>query len=164
MGDLVNAFFNGEIFKESLWLLIKTLPIVFEVLVLGLICSYDLGPRPVALIRLSRFRALRYLAGAYIDFFRGLPLLLLFIFIYYGLAIAGLKLNALTVRRARASTLCYGAYSAEIFRAGIQAIPKGQTGGGPLPGHDAAARPCATSSCLRRSSWWSRRSPTSSSP
>ena len=48
------------------------------------------------------------------------------IFIYSGLAIAGLKLTAM-MSAVLALTLCYGAYSAEIFRAGIQAIPKGQT-------------------------------------
>ncbi|MFH0916309.1 MAG: amino acid ABC transporter permease [bacterium] len=120
----MNAFFNGEIFRESIWLLVKTLPIVFEVLILGLICAYVWG-LVLSLIRLSRFRALRYVAGAYIDFFRGLPLLLLFVFIYYGLATAGLRLNAIT-SGVLGLTLCYGAYSAEIFRAGIQAIHKGQ--------------------------------------
>lgn len=125
MSDLINAFFNPEIFKESLWLLIKTLPTVFEVLVLGLIFAYIWG-LVLALMRLSRFKVLRAVTGAYIDFFRGLPLLLLFIFIYYGLATAGIRLNAIT-SGVLGLTLCYGAYSAEIFRAGIQAIPKGQT-------------------------------------
>jgi polar amino acid transport system permease protein len=121
----VNAFFNGEIFKDSLWLLLQQLPIVLEVLVLGLVFAWTWG-LILSLIRLSRFRPLRYLAGAYIDLFRGLPLLLLFIFIYYGLPHAGIKLNSLT-SGVLGITLCYGAYSAEIFRAGIQAIPKGQT-------------------------------------
>jgi polar amino acid transport system permease protein len=121
----VNAFFNGEIFKDSLWLLIKTLPTVLEILVLGLVCAWTWG-LILSLIRLSRFRALRYLAGAYIDLLRGLPLLLLFIFIYSGLPHAGIRLNALT-SGVLGITLCYGAYSAEIFRAGIQAIPRGQT-------------------------------------
>ncbi len=121
----MNAFFNGGILRDSIWLLIKTLPVVLEVLILGLICSYVWG-LILSLIRLSRFRALRYIAGAYIDFFRGLPLLLLFVFIYYGLGTAGLKINALT-SGVLGLTLCYGAYSAEIFRAGIQAIHKGQT-------------------------------------
>jgi polar amino acid transport system permease protein len=122
--DLANSFFNPEIFKESIWLLIKTLPVVFEVLVLGIVFSYTWG-MILALMRLSRFRILRFLTGAYIDFFRGLPLLLLLIFIYSGLALAGLRLSSL-MSAVLALTLCYGAYSAEIFRAGIQAIPKGQ--------------------------------------
>lgn len=125
MGDLANAFFDGDIFRDSIWLLIKTLPTVIEVLVLGIICSYAWG-LVLALLRLSRFRVVKYLAGAYIDFFRGLPLLLLLVFVYSGLAIAGLRLTAL-VAAVISLALCYGAYSAEIFRAGIQAISKGQT-------------------------------------
>ncbi len=125
MGDLASAFFDPEIFKESIWLLVKTLPVVIEVLVFGVIFSYAWG-LVLALIRLSRFKTLRWLSGAYIDFFRGLPLLLLLIFIYSGLAIAGIRLTSL-MSAVLALTLCYGAYSAEIFRAGIQAIPKGQT-------------------------------------
>jgi len=125
VGDLAAAFFDGEIFRDSIWLLIKTLPTVIEVLVLGIVCSYAWG-LILALLRLSRFRVVKYLAGAYIDFFRGLPLLLLLVFVYSGLAIAGLRLTAL-MAAVISLTLCYGAYSAEIFRAGIQAISKGQT-------------------------------------
>ena len=121
----MNAYFNGEIFKDSLWLLVQQLPIVIEVLVLGLVCAWAWG-LVLSLIRLSRFRPLRYLAGAYIDLFRGLPLLLLFVFIYYGLPNAGIRLGPIA-SGVLGLTLCYGAYSAEIFRAGIQAIPKGQT-------------------------------------
>jgi polar amino acid transport system permease protein len=121
----MNAFFNGEIFKESLWLLVQQLPIVIEVLVLGLVCAWTWG-LILSLIRLSRFKPLRFLAGAYIDLFRGLPLLLLFIFIYYGLPHAGIRLTPL-ISGVLGIALCYGAYSAEIFRAGIQAIPRGQT-------------------------------------
>jgi polar amino acid transport system permease protein len=125
MSDLGNAFFNGEIFKDSLWLLVKTLPVVIEALFLGIILAYVWG-LVLSLIRLSRFRVLRYLAGAYIDFFRGLPLLLLLIFVYSGVALAGLVLQPI-VAAILSLTLCYGAYSAEIFRAGIQAISKGQS-------------------------------------
>jgi polar amino acid transport system permease protein len=125
VSDLGNAFFNGEIFKDSLWLLIKTLPVVIEALFLGIICAYAWG-LILSLIRLSRFRALRFIAGAYIDFFRGLPLLLLLIFVYAGVALAGWVLPSMAAA-VISLTLCYGAYSSEIFRAGIQAIPKGQT-------------------------------------
>ena len=120
----MDAFFDGEIFRDSLWLLVKTLPIVLEVLALGLVFAWTWG-LILSLIRLSRFRVLRFLVGAYVDLFRGLPLLMLFIFIYYGLPLAGLRLSSLA-SGVLGLTLCYGAYSAEIFRAGIQAIPKGQ--------------------------------------
>lgn len=124
MGDFFSAYFNPDIFADSIWLLVKTLPVVLEVLILGLVFSYIWG-LILSLIRLSRLRVLRYLAGAYIDFFRGLPLLLLFVFIYYGLAQVGIRLSALA-SGVLGLTLCYGAYSSEIFRAGIQAIPRGQ--------------------------------------
>jgi polar amino acid transport system permease protein len=121
---LIRYYFNPEIFKESIWLLVKTLPIVFEVLFLGLFFAFIWG-LVLALLRLSRVKVISYAAGAYIDFFRGLPLLLLFIFIYYGLAIAGLKLTAI-VSGVLGLALCYGAYSAEIIRAGILSIHRGQ--------------------------------------
>jgi polar amino acid transport system permease protein len=124
MGEFINGYLNPEIFADSFWLLLKTLPVVFEVLVLGLIFSYAWG-LVLALLRLSRFRVLRLLSGAYIDLFRGVPLLLLFVFIYYGLPLVGIRLDAIT-SGVLGLTLCYGAYSAEIFRAGIQAIHKGQ--------------------------------------
>jgi len=124
MSGLINSYFNPEIFKDSLWLLVKTLPVVFEILFLSLMFSYVWG-LVLALLRLSRFRPLRYLSGAYIDFFRGLPLLMLLVFVYYALPHVGVRLSPL-VSRVLSLTLCYGAYSAEIFRAGIQAIHKGQ--------------------------------------
>jgi polar amino acid transport system permease protein len=124
MGEFINGYLNPEIFADSFWLLLKTLPVVFEVLVLGLIFSYAWG-LILALLRLSRFRVFRLLSGVYIDLFRGIPLLLLFVFIYYGLPLVGVRLDAIT-SGVLGLTLCYGAYSAEIFRAGIQAIHKGQ--------------------------------------
>ena len=124
MGEFINGYLNPEIFADSFWLLLKTLPVVFEVLVLGLIFSYAWG-LVLALLRLSRFRALRLLSGMYIDLFRGIPLLLLFVFIFYGLPLVGVRLDPFS-SGVLGLTLCYGAYSAEIFRAGIQAIHKGQ--------------------------------------
>jgi polar amino acid transport system substrate-binding protein len=74
------------------------------------------GPLPV-----------RWLALGYIEFFRGIPVLLLLYFLYYGLpdVALGLKLNALAAA-ILGFGLNYAAYEAEIYRAGISAIPKGQ--------------------------------------
>ncbi|MCX8032372.1 MAG: amino acid ABC transporter permease [Thermoleophilia bacterium] len=124
MSELLNTYFNPGIFRDSLWILIKTLPTVFAILFLSLAFSYLWG-LVLSLLRLSRFRLLRYLSGAYIDFFRGLPLLMLLMFVYYALPYVGVRLSPL-VSSVLALTLCYGAYSAEIFRAGILAIPRGQ--------------------------------------
>ncbi|MEU5054089.1 amino acid ABC transporter permease [Streptomyces sp. NPDC021470] len=89
-------------------------------LVLGLI---------VALMRLSSVAPYRWLATLYIEVFRGLPALLIFIFIgvgvplaFPGLAIPGGAYGQVAV----ALGLVAAAYMAETIRAGIQAVPRGQ--------------------------------------
>ena len=65
------------------------------------------------------------LATFYISFFRGTPLLLQVLLIYLGLPQIGLTLSAVPAG-VIALSLCYGAYMAEIFRAGIEGIGRGQ--------------------------------------
>ena len=80
----------------------------------------------LALMRLSRFRALARFASAYIDIFRGTPLLAQILFVFYGLPqILGFPLSSLAAGLLALSLNC-GAYIAEIVRAGIQSIEKGQ--------------------------------------
>ncbi|MEZ5667312.1 MAG: amino acid ABC transporter permease [Alphaproteobacteria bacterium] len=79
-----------------------------------------------ALARLSSNGAAFGVATFYTSFFRGTPLLLQLVLIYSGLPQLGVVIDALTAGIIAVS-LCYGAYMAEIFRAGILAIPKGQS-------------------------------------
>jgi len=74
--------------------------------------------------RISRNRVVKALAGAYINVLRGVPLLVLIFFVYFGLG----KIINLDrfVAGVLAVGVCYGAYMAEIFRSGIQAIDYGQ--------------------------------------
>jgi polar amino acid transport system permease protein len=82
----------------------------------------------LALMRLSPLRLYRWLATGYIEFFRGLPALVVIIFMAFGVPLAfgwnppggtvGAGLIALVIVSA--------AYMAETLRAGIQAVPKGQ--------------------------------------
>lgn len=81
-----------------------------------------------ALGRLSASGAAFGVATFYISFFRGTPLLLQVLLLYLGLPQLGLVISAVPAGII-ALSLCYGAYMAEIFRAGIQAIPKGQWDG-----------------------------------
>ena len=78
-----------------------------------------------ALARLSRSGLAYAVATFYISFFRGTPLLLQVYLIYLGLPQLGLTLDAVP-SGIIALSLCYGAYMAEIFRAGIQGVPVGQ--------------------------------------
>jgi len=79
--------------------------------------------------RISRVAPLRAVVACYIQFIRGTPLLLQLFFIYYVLPYGGIVLTPF-VSGALGLTLNYAAYMAEVFRAGIQAIPKGQTEAG----------------------------------
>jgi polar amino acid transport system substrate-binding protein len=81
----------------------------------------------VAVMRLYGPVPVRWLALAYVEFLRGIPVLLLIYFLYYGLpaAVPGLKLNAF-VAAILGFGLNYAAYEAEIYRAGISSIPIGQ--------------------------------------
>lgn len=78
-----------------------------------------------ALARLSQSGMAFGIATFYISFFRGTPLLLQIYLIYLGLPQLGFVISAVPSGIA-ALALCYGAYMAEIFRAGIQGVPHGQ--------------------------------------
>ncbi len=81
----------------------------------------------VALMRISKVPLLSWLAGAYIQFFRGIPQYVFLIWLYYGVAmLTGINFAPIQAGII-ALTLQYGGYLAEIFRAGIEAIGKGQT-------------------------------------
>lgn len=79
----------------------------------------------VALIRISRNRALTSAAGFYVTLFRGTPLLLQIMVVYYGLPELGITMDAFP-SGVLALSLNSGAYMAEIIRAAIQSVDKGQ--------------------------------------
>ena len=79
----------------------------------------------LALLRISKVKVFRVLAIIYIDVIRGLPLILQIFIIYFGLSYLGLNFSRFTAGIV-ALTVCYGAYEAEIYRAGIESIHKGQ--------------------------------------
>ncbi|MBP5856428.1 amino acid ABC transporter permease [Marivibrio halodurans] len=78
-----------------------------------------------ALARMSRNPFAFGVSTFYISFFRGLPLLMQIYLIYIGLPQLGFVVDPVPAGIA-ALSICYGAYLAEIFRAGIQGVPRGQ--------------------------------------
>ncbi|WP_339061150.1 amino acid ABC transporter permease [Tepidibacillus marianensis] len=79
-----------------------------------------------ALMKLARLKWMNFLANTYINLIRGTPLLVQVFFIYFAMpAITGTKIEA-WVAGLVALSLNAGAYISEIFRSGIQAVPKGQ--------------------------------------
>ena len=80
----------------------------------------------VGIARISRIKLLRVLAAIYVDFFRGTPLLVQIFLVYFALpVITGQRVDPF-VAAIGSCGINSGAYVAEIFRAGIQSIDKGQ--------------------------------------
>lgn len=82
----------------------------------------------LALMRLSPIATLRWLATGYVEFFRGLPALIVILFMGLGVPIAfqWSPPGGLIGAGLLALIMVAGAYMAETLRAGIQAVPKGQ--------------------------------------
>ncbi|MCB2136242.1 MAG: amino acid ABC transporter permease, partial [Rhodobacteraceae bacterium] len=78
-----------------------------------------------AIAKLSSNGIAQGIAHFYTSLFRGLPLLMQIYMIYLGLPQLGYVVDAVPTGIA-ALSLCYGAYMTEIFRAGIESIPRGQ--------------------------------------
>ena len=88
----------------------------------------------LALLKISRSRLLSAPAQVYIDVFRGTPLLVQITIIYFTPASIGIRPESLFFAGLVALTLNSAAYVAEIFRAGIQSIDKGQMEAGRASG------------------------------
>ncbi|MER6008575.1 amino acid ABC transporter permease [Nonomuraea sp. NPDC052116] len=96
-------------------------------IVLGVI-SFVLGSVLGALVTLARIsssRVLRALAAAYVSVFRGTPLLIQIMIVYFGLPQLGLEIPPIP-SAIIAFTLFSAAYLSENFRAGILGVDKGQ--------------------------------------
>ncbi len=108
--------------------IVKFLPdgliITFEVTVLSLLCTLPIGLL-TGLGRLSRNPVINLIASTYVEIIRGVPLLVQLFYIYY--ALGRIIQVPPMVSAVIAISFCYGAYMGEVFRAGILAIPKGQT-------------------------------------
>jgi len=79
----------------------------------------------LTLVRLYGTRWMAAFATAYIEFYRGTPLLVQLYILYYGLPNIGITLSPLAAAFIGLG-MCYAAYEAELYRAGINAVPKGQ--------------------------------------
>ena len=87
---------------------------IFFALIIGLL---------IGLGRISRNVIINRICTIYVEIIRGIPLLVQIFYIYYALGFA--KISGI-IAAIIAIAICYGAYISEIFRAGIQSIPKGQ--------------------------------------
>jgi polar amino acid transport system permease protein len=95
----------------------------FQVTVMSIVLALIIGLL-TGLGRISRITIINRIATVYVEVIRGIPLLVQLFYIYYALG-SLVQLPRLT-SAVIAMSVCYGAYMGEIFRAGIQSIPKGQ--------------------------------------
>ena len=98
--------------------------ITLEIFAVTLVLALPLGIL-AAMGRLSGIRPLSRLLELYIWVMRGTPLMLQLLFVYFALPMVGIRLPDIAAALL-AFILNYAAYFAEIFRAGIQSVPKGQ--------------------------------------
>jgi polar amino acid transport system permease protein len=85
-----------------------------------------IGGLLIALARSSTHRPLAFVAGVFIEFFQGTPLLMQLFIVYYGITLFQMEVSA-WVAVAIGLTLNSSAFLGEIWRAGIQAVSRGQT-------------------------------------
>ncbi|MGH7227395.1 MAG: amino acid ABC transporter permease [Gemmataceae bacterium] len=118
--------FRWNVLLPYLPMFARGLLVTFEVSIASELVAILIG-LIAGMARVSRVRPARFVAVAYIDFFRGVPLLVTLVWIYYGVSLL-FHIN-ISAFAAGVSGLgvTYGAFLAEVFRAGIEAIPKGQT-------------------------------------
>lgn len=115
--------FAPDPYREILFFLPDGILRTFQVTVLSIFFSFFVGML-TGIGRISRIAVLNRIATIYVEVIRGIPLLVQIFYIYYALGKI-VKVPDITAA-VIAMTVCYGAYIGEIFRAGIQAIPKGQ--------------------------------------
>lgn len=122
--NLLNTFFNVPVLLASLPQLLFGLLVTLQIGVTSILAGL-VGGLALALLRLYGARPVRVATRVYIDIFRSIPLLVLLIVVYYALPFVGIRLSPF-VSAVTALSLVSAAYTAEIFRAGIEAIPHGQ--------------------------------------
>jgi polar amino acid transport system permease protein len=116
-------FISPEPYRRIITFLPDGILQTFKVTVLSIVFALIVGLF-TGLGRISRIRIINRIATVYVEVIRGIPLLVQLFYIYY--AMGKIVQVPRLVAAVTAMTVCYGAYLGEIFRAGIQAIPKGQ--------------------------------------
>lgn len=117
--------FNWFVLIRYRYWLVEGLSVTLRMAVVSMSIALVLG-LIVALMRLSRFKVLSILGDIYVQTFRGLPLFVFLIWVYYGVALlSGINIPSVTTALLCVSML-HSAYLAETYRAGITSVGEGQ--------------------------------------
>jgi His/Glu/Gln/Arg/opine family amino acid ABC transporter permease subunit len=117
--------FNWRPVFDNFDLLLKGLALGIGIALLALAIGSVIG-LAVAFCRVQGPRPLRMLAAGYVEVVRNIPLLLIIYFVYFGLPLLGVSLFDNMWSFILALSVYGGAYLAEVFRAGIESVGKGQ--------------------------------------
>ena len=124
MEQIIQSFFNVRIIQAAFPFLLKGFGMT-ALLVLTVVPLGGAGGLTVALLSTAKSRLVKWMVIVYTDFFRAFPPLVLLIFIYFGVPFLGIDLPAF-VAVAFGFLLNTSSYYGEVFRAGIESIPRGQ--------------------------------------
>ncbi|WP_306119319.1 MULTISPECIES: amino acid ABC transporter permease [unclassified Roseitalea] len=122
--EIIDIFFNLSVLERAFPALLRG---VWNTLLLGAtaIVVGGIAGVLICLVRLYTPWPTRWLAIAYIDLFRAMPVLVVLIITYYALPFVGIVFTPF-VAAAIALSMVLAAYTAEVVRAGIEAVPRGQ--------------------------------------
>lgn len=120
----MKPIFDWSFALEILPTLGSALVITIQATVLGMLVAVTLG-LALALLRRSRLALLRLPTAFVIEFVRSTPLLVQMYFLFYVLPLTGVRMSPLATGIV-ALGLHYATYCAEVYRAGIEAVPRGQ--------------------------------------
>jgi len=102
----------------------RALIVTLQATALGMALALTLG-LVLALVRRSRYRLVAWPATAVVEFVRSTPLLVQMFFLFYVLPVAGVQMSPLATG-VIALGIHYAAYCSEVYRAGLEAVPRGQ--------------------------------------
>ncbi len=141
---LTHQFLSPQMAKRALPVILKAFPVSLFIVLVSFFIAIPLG-LTLSFMKMARLPISRWFATLYVDVIRGTPLFLQILLIFFGLPLlpawkaltqavpwlnsTGLfgVTNTMYVRALLVLSLNSAAYLCEIFRAGIQSIPKGQT-------------------------------------
>jgi polar amino acid transport system substrate-binding protein len=119
--DMTSASFN---WREAIWRLTRAALVTVLIAFGSMFIALILG-MPLAIGQWKGPRVVQWLCTVYVEFFRGTPVLVQLLFLYFGLPTIGLAMPGWLTALIGLG-LNYAAYESQIYRAALQAIPRGQ--------------------------------------
>jgi len=119
--EMTNSSFN---WREALWRLTKAAMVTVLIALGSMVIAVVFG-LPIAVGQWRGPRWLRVICTLYVEFFRGTPVLVQLLFLYFGLPVVGIVMPGWLTALVGLG-LNYAAYESQVYRAALEAIPKGQ--------------------------------------